>query len=168
MPKTTKAMHEPRAAEAVLAGDAAKALGIGVQTLHFYEREGLIAPAPRSATGYRLYSPEVVERVRFVRKAQALGLPLDEVKEVLRLSDHGGCPCGHVQEALTSKLAEVDERLKELRNFRKELAGLVARSAVLRSNKMGAAVCAIVEHAVLPQIPAVPTRPLTRRRAPTR
>ena len=168
MAKATKTMHERPAAAPVLAGEVAKTLGIGVQTLHFYEREGLIARAPRSAAGYRLYSPEVIERVRFVRKAQALGLPLDEVKEVLRLSDHGGCPCGHVQEALTSKLAEVDERLKELRNFRKELAALVARSADLRSKKAEVAVCAIVEHSVPPRTLPLPTRPLTRRRTPTR
>ena len=134
------------AGEPLLAGDVAKALGIGVQTLHYYEREGLIGRAPRSAAGYRLYSDAVLERVRFIRKAQALGLPLDEVKEVLRLSDHGGCPCGHVQEALTAKLVEVDARLRELRNFRRDLAALVARSATLRSKNDGATVCAIVEH----------------------
>ena len=166
MPTSTKRVQDLQSAEHALAGDVAKALGIGVQTLHFYEREGLIAPAPRSAAGYRLYSPEVIERVRFVRKAQALGLSLDEVKEVLRLADHGGCPCGHVQEALTAKLAEVDDRLRELRNFRKELAVLVARSAGLRATNEAAAVCAIVERAVPLRSPALPTRPLTRRQTP--
>ena len=128
-----------------LPGEVAKALGIGVQTLHFYEREGLIPIAPRSASGYRLYGPETVERVRFIRKAQALGLPLEEVKEVLRLSQQGDCPCGHVHEALSAKLAEVDVRLRELRSFRQELAALVKRGVAPRARQRKGAICAIVE-----------------------
>jgi len=73
------------------AGEVAKELGIGVQTLHFYEREGLIPPPARSDSGYRLYSRELVDRVVFIRKAQALGLPLQEIKDVLTLVEHGAC-----------------------------------------------------------------------------
>ena len=62
----------------MLTGDVAKMLGIGVQTLYYYEREGLVPSPERSESGYRLYTAEMVERVRFIRKAQALGLPLKQ------------------------------------------------------------------------------------------
>lgn len=146
----------------MLAGDAAKQLGIGVQTLHYYEREGLIPPAPRSGSGYRLYAPAMLERVTFIRKAQALGLPLAEIKGVLRLIDQGACPCGHVQRALAEKLREVDARLTELRSFREELAALIQRAPELRRRRAGAQLCAIVEDAPTPTIVAAP--PGRRRR----
>ena len=142
---------------AILAGDAAKMLGVGVQTLHYYEREGLIPPPPRSDRGYRLYSPELVERVRFIRKAQALGLPLDEIRDILRLVREGASPCGRVRRALEAKLREVDARLKELRRFRAELAALVSSAASQGPLDAATQVCPIVETAqVLPLAPATP------------
>lgn len=149
---------------AMLAGDVARSLGIGVQTLHFYEREGLIAPPPRSQAGYRLYTAELVERVRFIRKAQALGLPLSEIHDVLRLADRGDCPCGHVQRALADKLREVDVRLRELRTFRDELATLVQRAPRLSARGSRAKVCAIVEEAPSATAAGVVAVPLARRR----
>lgn len=134
-----------------LAGDVAKSLGIGVQTLHYYEREELIPAPARTESGYRLYSPELVERVRFIRKAQALGLPLGEVKDVLRLTEDGGSPCGRVQEALAEKLREVNERLRELESFRDELATLIETAPALRDNGGTTHVCAIVEEATPPR-----------------
>lgn len=151
-----------------LAGDVAKALGIGVQTLHYYEREGLIPPPRRSGSGYRLYSPELVERVRFIRKAQALGLLLDEVKDILRLAERGKSPCGRVQAALAAKLHEVDERLVELQSFRDELAMLVHEAPVLRDGGAPAQLCAIVEEAApLVAVSSVNT-PLGSRRVRSR
>lgn len=131
----------------MLAGEAAEELGVGVQTLHFYEQQGLIPRPPRSASGYRLYTPEIVERVRFIRKAQALGFSLDEIKEILGLAKRGTSPCGRVQAALREKLGEVDRRLEELRGFRAELAALVEQAAELSAHESGAQVCSIVEEA---------------------
>src|SRR6266545_2353602 len=115
----------------MLAGEAAKVLGVGIQTLHFYEQQGLIPPPPRSEGGYRIYTPEIIERVRFIRKAQALGFSLDEVKEIFGLVRRGSSPCGRVQTKLAEKLEEVDRRLEELRGFRAELASLVNQAAEL-------------------------------------
>lgn len=131
----------------MLAGEVAKSLGLGVQTLHFYERESLMAAPPRSNAGYRLYTPELVERVRFIRKAQALGLSLEEIREILRLAEIGTSPCGRVQRALDEKLREVDRRLRELRGFRRDLAALIARSAEIGAIEGRSSVCAIVEGA---------------------
>lgn len=134
--------------EGTLAGDVAKTLGIGVQTLHYYEREGLIPAPSRSDSGYRLYTPELIDRVRFIRKAQALGLPLDEVRDILRLTEEGASPCGRVQTALTEKLREVNERLQELQSFRDDLAALVEHAPALRDSSTSPHVCAIVEEGV--------------------
>ena len=144
---------EPRE---MLAGDVAKDLGVGVQTLHYYEREGLIPPPRRAQNGYRIYDAPLVERIRFVRKAQSLGLSLDDVKEIFELADRGACPCGHVHTALTARLKEVDDRLRELRGFRSELAALVQRAGRIgaqsarstSASRSGAGtVCEIVESA---------------------
>ncbi len=131
----------------MLAGNVARSLGVGVQTLHYYEREGLIPAPPRSDAGYRLYTSELVERVRFIRKAQALGLSLEEIREILHLSEIGTSPCGRVQRALEDKLREVDRRLRELRGFRRDLAALIARGAEVGVAEGRSSVCAIVEGA---------------------
>lgn len=131
----------------LLAGEAARALGVGVQTLHYYERERLVPPAPRSPAGYRLYPPELLQRIAFIRKAQALGLPLAEIREVLRLAARGTSPCGRVEAALQRRLEEVDERLRALEGFRAELAALVQAAPSLGRRRSEAQVCAIVEKA---------------------
>ena len=133
----------------LLAGEVAKLLNVGVQTLHFYEREGLIPPVPRTDAGYRLYPAAVVDRLRFIKRAQALGLPLTEVREILSLADFGGSPCGRVQEALEQRLADADRRLVELRRFRRDLATLVTKAKTDYAKRPGAQVCPIVEHAVV-------------------
>ena len=153
--------------EVMLAGDAAKALGVGVQTLHYYERKGLIPPPSRSASGYRLYTPDQVERVRFIRKAQALGLPLHEVKDILRLAEQGRSPCGRVQAALVETFREVNERLRELESFRDELATLIQGAPALRDTGVSPQVCAIVEEAHLRKARGTHT-PLRRHRQRTR
>lgn len=154
--------NAPLRAHSMLAGDVARALGVGVQTLHYYEREGLIPRPARSESGYRLYPPDLVERVRFVRKAQALGLPLTEIGNVLTLIDQGTCPCGHVHGALAAKLHEVDQRLEELHSFREELAALIKRAPELRKRRSTGRLCAIVEDAPSQQIPD-PARPARKR-----
>ncbi len=143
-------------------------LSVGVQTLHYYEREGLIPAPERSDSGYRLYSAELVERIAFIRKAQALGLPLAEIRDILSLTEQGTSPCGRVQALLAHKLAEVDARLRELTAFREELAALVDRSAAMCENDSQGRLCAIVEEA--PRLPAaeVTVTPLARKRPPAR
>jgi DNA-binding transcriptional MerR regulator len=132
-------------ARSLLAGEVATQLGVGVQTLHYYEREGLLPLVPRSASGYRLYGPALIERLTFIRKAQALGLPLGEIKDVLDLIEQGTSLCGRVEAALAERLREVDARLRELRSFRNELAALIRSAPALCAREPGAHLCAIVE-----------------------
>ncbi len=152
-------------ARRLLAGDVAKRLSIGVQTLHYYEREGLIPAPERTEAGYRLYTSELIERIAFIRKAQALGLPLDEIKEILDLAAQGACPCGHVQRALAAKLVEVDQKLRQLRSFQLELAALIERSGELSARCDEAQICSIVEDASPLHGASQVTIPLTPKRA---
>ncbi len=116
----------PRTDNLLKVGSIAKAAGVGVQTLHYYERVGLLPKPKRSATNYRLYSPEAVRRVRFIKKAQALGLTLDETKQILDLKDHGREPCRKVAELGEKHLQEIDARLNQLRAYRRVLAQSVS------------------------------------------
>ncbi len=148
----------------MLAGETAKELGVGIQTLHFYEGQKLIPRPPRTASGYRHYTPEIIERVRFIRKAQALGFSLDEIKEILGLAKKGTSPCGRVQAALAEKLREVDRRLEELRGFRAELASLIAQAPKLSRHEAEAQVCSIVEESPSLALSSVTTPTLSRKR----
>lgn len=144
------------------AGQAAAELGVGVQTLHYYEREGLVPAPPRSESGYRLYPPELMDRLRFIRQAQALGLSLSEIRETLDLVAIGESPCGRVQAALADRLAEVDRRLQQLTAFRDDLADLIARAPRLQ-NSVGGGLCGIVEGAPAIRGGELASAPLGRR-----
>ena len=107
-------------------GQVAAEAGVGVQTLHYYERLGMFPKPDRSAANYRLYSPEAVRRVRFIKKAQALGLTLEETKQILDLKDHGREPCRKVAELGGKHLQEIDAHLMRLRAYRRALAQAVS------------------------------------------
>jgi MerR family transcriptional regulator, copper efflux regulator len=102
-------------------GAVAKAAGVGVQTLHYYERLRLLPKPQRSAANYRLYSPEAIRRVRFIKKAQTIGLTLEETKEILNLKEHGRTPCRKVVELGEKHFAEINARLAQLRAYRRAL-----------------------------------------------
>ena len=103
-------------------GAVAKAAGVGVQTLHYYERLGLLPKPHRSTANYRLYSSDAIRRVRFIKKAQAIGLTLEETKQILDLKEHGRAPCAKVAELGEKHLREIDMRLSQLRKYRRALA----------------------------------------------
>ena len=103
-------------------GELADATGEPVRTLRYWEDEGLLE-AQRTEGGYRAFPHAMVERVGFLRQAQALGLTLDEIREVLVVRAGGGQPCWHVRERLQEHLASVRERLRQLVALEEELEG---------------------------------------------
>jgi DNA-binding transcriptional MerR regulator len=111
-----------RSNDALKVGAVAKAAGVGVQTLHYYERLGLLPKPQRSTANYRLYSSDAIRRVKFIKKAQAIGLTLEETKQILDLKEHGRAPCSKVAGLGEKHLHEVDMRLAELRKYRRALA----------------------------------------------
>ncbi|HJU09860.1 MAG TPA: heavy metal-responsive transcriptional regulator [Candidatus Binataceae bacterium] len=104
----------------------AKKTGVGVQTLHYYERINLLPKPARSEANYRLYSADAVRRVTFIKKAQALGFTLAEIKEILELKSHGRAPCRKVAELGERHLRDIDTRLAELRRYRSAVARSLA------------------------------------------
>lgn len=100
-------------------GELAARAGVGVQTLHYYERLRLLPKPERSEANYRLYAPETLELVRFIKKAQALGITLEEIKEILALRRQGRAPCRSVVEIARRHLAELDAQIAALEEFRR-------------------------------------------------
>lgn len=97
-------------------GELARAAGVPTSTVRYYERKRLLRPSARSASNYRLYSEEDLERLRFIRAAQATGFTLGDVTKLLRPA-----PCGKVQELIEERLGQVAKRMKELRHVQRVL-----------------------------------------------
>lgn len=102
-------------------GEVAKRTGIGVETLRFYERSGLLSRPARTEGGYRLYDSEALDTLEFIKRAQTLGFTLDEIKRIIAESQAGQSPCDEVREIVRQRLAELDERLEQMQRYRDAL-----------------------------------------------
>jgi MerR family copper efflux transcriptional regulator len=100
-------------------GELASRAGVSIDTVRYYERQRLLPRAARTGGGFRLFKPEAVERIRFIRQAQGIGLSLEEIKELL--SEGGAAECQRVHDLLRAKLEELDEKIKAMRSFRRTL-----------------------------------------------
>ena len=128
-------------------GEVSQASGIGIEALRFYERSGLLGKPARSMSGYRLYDDGILERLSFIKKAQTLGFSLDEIKQIIHNAQRGTSPCDEVREIVRSRLAELDERMREMRRYRDELAKTLGEW-----DKLGQApgnICGLIETAEL-------------------
>jgi len=110
-------------------GEAAGQAGVTAKTVRFWEDQHLLAPPARTAAGYRDYEPAIVERLAFIRHAQAAGLTLEHIRQVLDIRDSGQPPCVHVTGLIAQRQGEVEARLAELTRTRDELVVLAARAA---------------------------------------
>ena len=109
-------------------GDLAERCGVSRDTLRFYERERLLSPPRRSASGYRLYEETDAARVRFIRRAQATGLTLDDIRELLRVQQlRTPETCRRVATRLRERIEVLDRKIAELGAFRGELAQALAQ-----------------------------------------
>lgn len=124
-------------------GEVAEMSGIGVEALRFYERSGLLSRPGRTGGGYRVYGEEVLERLAFIKQAQALGFTLDEIRQIITESEAGRAPCGRVREIVRRRLAELDERMREMRRYRKELSE--ALSQWDRTGDVKGHICGLIE-----------------------
>ncbi len=112
-------------------GEVADALGIPTRTIRYYERRGLLPEPDRSANGYRVYDGSTIDRLRFIKSAQAAGLTLAEIGGVTDIRDSGTAPCSHASELLEAKLDEVKRRRRELKVLQDELSQLLANGRTL-------------------------------------
>lgn len=105
---------------------AARSADAGVETIRFYERQGLIAQPPKPLSGYRIYPDETVKRIRFIRQAQELGFSLREIRELLSLEADPSADCADVRKQAEAKLGEVNGKIARLDQIKTALEALIA------------------------------------------
>ena len=123
--KATINKHDAKPAArktALKIGEVSRRSGIGIEALRFYERQGLLGRPARTESGYRLYDAEVIERLEFIKRAQVLGFSLAEIARIISHKHAGQSPCAEVRDIVRARLHEIDERIRQMRRYRKELA----------------------------------------------
>jgi MerR family transcriptional regulator, copper efflux regulator len=112
--------------EGLKVGEVAKQGGVNLQTIHYYERRGLLPRPPRTGSNYRAYPEEAVRRVQFIKRAQELGFTLKEIKELLSLRATPRARCETVRKRAETKVEDIDAKIRTLRGMRKALTKLIA------------------------------------------
>lgn len=112
-------------------GDLARRTGLTVKTLRFYEQTGVLPAAVRLPSGYRDYDDSALARLRFVKAAQAAGLTLAEVRQVIAVRNDDGPPCQHVTGLLDARAADLDRRIAEFTLLRADIVRLRDRAIML-------------------------------------
>ncbi len=105
----------------------ARRTGVGVETIRFYQREGMLDRPSRRNHGYRLYSREAVARIGFIRRAQRLGFSLHEIRDLIGLKASPLAACGDVHRRFKARARETDRRVRALQEARKSLSGLLGK-----------------------------------------
>lgn len=108
-------------------GKVAKKAGVGVDTVRFYERRGLLDEPPRNESGYRQYPLETVVKLRFIKRAKELGFSLKEIGELLALRYDQDATCGDVKRQAEAKLRDIEEKIRDLTSMKKSLAALTCQ-----------------------------------------
>ncbi len=124
-------------------GALARESGLTPDTIRYYEEIGVMPDPERSRSGYRVYAAADAERLEFIGQAQALGLSLEEIREVLAMTDRGTEPCDHVRDRLRQRLSEVERRIGELEALRGRLQGALQEAE--QSVGSDACRCRIIE-----------------------
>ena len=112
--------------ESLTIGQVARRAGIGVETVRFYEREGLIEEPSRRQSGYRQFSADVIPRLRIIRRARELGFSLKQIKELLDLRTDPSIACTEVRQRAETKVAEIEQRIEDLARMKRALQALAA------------------------------------------
>jgi DNA-binding transcriptional MerR regulator len=102
-------------------------VSLTADTIRYYERAGLLPPPDRTESGYRAYEDNAVERLRFIKGAQRIGLRLQEIKELLDIRDRGLCPCGHTEDLLRRRVSEIDAEITGLQETKADLLAFTKR-----------------------------------------
>ena len=107
-------------------GEVARAGGVNLETIRYYERRGLLPKPPRTPAGYRTFGADAVRRLRFIKHAQELGFSLKEIKELLALRVDARTSCADVRKRAEAKIADIDQKLRALRAMKRALVRLTA------------------------------------------
>lgn len=117
-------MDARKAGQKMTIGKVARRSGVGVETVRFYERNGLIPEPMRSESGYRQYSEQIVSRIRFIRRAKELGFTLREIKELLSLRLQPEASCADVRSRAEAKICDIEEKIRTLERMKATLIRL--------------------------------------------
>lgn len=112
--------------EALLIGKVEKLSGVPIRTIRYYESLGLIEPAGRTQSGYRKFSEDILTRLSFIKRAQSLGLSLQEIGNILQVYDNGKPPCDQIQQKLEDKILQIEKQIEDLRELQGELKQLLS------------------------------------------
>ena len=126
-------------------GELADRVGVNPKAIRYYEGIGLLPAPARLPSGYREYTEDDVERLRFVRTAQRLNLSLSEIGEILGFRERSERPCGYVLDVLDRQVADLDRRIAEMVELRQELIELQGKADDLTG--ADGCYCAVIEHA---------------------
>ena len=107
-------------------GEASRQSGVGIETIRYYEREGIVSKPGRSPGGRRLYSPDEIAKLRFVRRCRDLGFPISIIQTFLSLTEQGGRSCGEVKTLAENHLDDISAKIENLTRLREALLGLSA------------------------------------------
>lgn len=127
--------------EGLKVGEVAKQAGVNLQTIHYYERRGLLPKPPRTGSNYRVYTTDAVLLVRFIKRAQELGFTLKEIKELIALRDGGSRRRSEVRTVAQTKMRDIDHKLARLQAMRSALDSLIETCACSE----GRLACPIIE-----------------------
>ena len=127
-------------------GELAEQAGVSTDTIRYYERVGLLTPPARGRNRYREYGRGALEDMQFIKKAQLLGLKLDDIRTVLEISAGGQPPCDHVRSIVAAHLTDVEQKLRELRELRATLETTLAKLDTDQVS-VGGCRCAVIESA---------------------
>ena len=108
-------------------GEVAKRSNIGIETIRYYEREGLLLDPERRPSGYRQYDESTVERLEYIRGAKELGFTLAEIRELLDLSFAAHAGCAHIRQRAEAKVADIKEKIRSLQRMNRSLGKIVER-----------------------------------------
>jgi DNA-binding transcriptional MerR regulator len=128
--------------------DLARQVGVAASLVRYYEEIGLLPPAARNESGYRVYGETDVERLHFIQRAKALDFSLEEIGEILALREQGEAPCAYVINQLGAKIEEVDRKMAVLARLKAELVQLQGEAARLSLAEIEAksCVCHLIEN----------------------
>ena len=117
---------------------------VSVKTIRYYEKLGLLQALKRTEGGFRLFSPEVIGRLNFIKRSQNLGLSLTEIGQLLQIHDRGEMPCNEVRHTLQTKIEEIDACIKQLRDLKVELQSLISETKPIKKRKADI-ICPIIQ-----------------------
>jgi MerR family transcriptional regulator, copper efflux regulator len=123
-------------------GNVARQVGVQPSAIRYYEVKGILKPAARQPNGYRIYDNGAVNLLIFVKRAQALGITLKEIKPLLNLAAQGQQPCKHVKDIARNHLRDINDKIRELQILRNELRKLTRRKA---GRPHGNKVCPLIQ-----------------------